>query len=200
MRVRVDGLVLEVPDSIYEPSDDSFLLMKHSKNLKGKVLDMGCGCGIQALINAKNNPNNFVLGVDINPTAIETSRYNASINGIKNAFFSESNLFDNISHSKFHGIIFNPPYLPTQDDEKIKSSLNYAFDGGKDGRFVIDSFLYDFEKHLEDDGILLLLQSEVNNVEKTIAVLEGKDFMVSIRDRVSFFFEKIYLLEARRQV
>ncbi len=200
MRIEMGGMVFEVPDNVYEPSDDSLLLLKYSGSLKGKVLDMGCGCGIQALTNAKNNPDNFVLGVDVNPSAVQASRYNASMNRIKNAFFSESNLFEGIEHSRFHGIIFNPPYLPTADDEKIKSSLNYAFDGGKDGRFVIDSFLYDFEKHLEDNGVLLLLQSELNNVEKTIAVLEEKDFMVSIRDRAEFFFEKIYVIEARRHV
>ena len=194
----MEELVFEIPDNVYEPSDDSFLLVRYSKGLKGKVLDMGCGCGIQALTNAKNNPDNFVLGVDVNPSAVQASRYNASMNKIKNAFFSEGNLFEGIENSRFHGIIFNPPYLPTSENEKIKSSLNHAFDGGKDGRFVIDSFLYDFEKHLEDNGVLFLLQSEVNNVEKTIAVLEEKDFMVSIRDRMEFFFEKIYVIEAKR--
>ncbi len=198
MRIKVDGLELEIPPAVYEPSDDSLLLLKYSKTLKGRVLDVGCGCGIQALANARENPDNFVLGVDINPVAVQAARYNAAINGIKNAFFSQSDIFESIPESRFDGIIFNPPYLPTKAEEKIGGPLNHAFDGGEDGRAVIDVFLYDVEKHLTDEGVLLLLHSELNDVGKTTAALKKKGFSVLVKDSVPFFFEMLYVLEARR--
>jgi len=198
MRIKLDGLSFEVPQDVYGPSDDSMLLAKYAKELKGSVLDVGCGCGIQAITNAKHNPKNLVFGVDINRVAVECSRYNASFNGIKNASFEKSDLFDNVPENHFDAIIFNPPYLPTEKHERINSELNHAFDGGLDGRIIVDRFLFEFEKHINEEGVLLMVQSSLNNLEKTIAILEEKDFSVMIRGRAEFFFEKLYVVEARR--
>lgn len=198
MRLKIDGLVLEVTPEIYEPSDDSFLLMKYSKVLKGNVLDIGCGCGIQALVNAKHNPDNFVFGIDINRAAVECSRYNAFTNEIKNASFAVSDIFDNVPEKRFDAMVFNPPYLPTTKQEKISSELNHAFDGGFDGRLIIDRFLFEFERHLSEDGRIFLVHSSLNRPEKTVSILEERGFSVMIRDSVSFFFEKLYVFEARR--
>ena len=40
----------------------------------------------------------------------------------------------------FDLIVFNPPYLPTQPEERIDDWLEYALDGGVDGRAVITRF------------------------------------------------------------
>lgn len=199
MRVEVEGLDLELIPEVYEPSDDSFLLMKYSKMLEGSVLDVGCGSGIQSLVNAKCNPDNSVTGIDINPKAVECSIRNARINGIENAQFFESDLFEKVPENKFDGIIFNPPYLPTSKEEKINGKINDAFDGGKDGRLVVDRFLMQFGKYLSPDGKLLLLQSSLNNLEKTEEMLGKKGFGVKIIDESSFFFEKLYVVEAKRK-
>lgn len=199
MRIEVEGMNLELMPEVYEPSDDSFLLVKYSKNLKGSVLDVGCGSGIQSLVNAKCNPDNSVTGVDINPKAVECSMRNARLNGIENAVFFESDLFGKVPERKFDAIIFNPPYLPTSKDEKLEGKINDAFDGGKDGRLVVDRFLADFSRYLSPDGTLLLLQSSLNGLEKTEETLDGMEFEVKILDEASFFFEKLYVVEAKRK-
>ncbi|NYZ76808.1 methyltransferase [Candidatus Micrarchaeota archaeon] len=199
MRIEVDGLVLEVPPQVYVPAEDSFLLVKHSAGLRGQVLDIGCGCGIQALVNAKRNPGNGVLGVDLNRRAVECSRYNAAKNGIKNASFAVSDLFENVPEKKFDAVIFNPPYLPTAKGEHVRGPLDSAFDGGEDGRRVIDRFLPEFEKHLACDGRLLMLQSSLNDIGKTVSGLEKRGLSVSIMEEQKLFFEKICVVEARRK-
>ncbi len=200
MSLNLDGLALELThDAVYEPSDDSLLLAKYSGNLKGKILDIGCGCGIQALVNASKNPENRVLGIDINREAVKCSAYNARRNAIENVSFAVSDLFSEIPKERFDGLIFNPPYLPTVKSEKIEGELNRAFDGGPDGRMVIDRFLSGFDEYLSDDGTLLMLQSSLNDVEKTISILEEKRFMVEVKEGASFFFEKLYVLEAKRK-
>jgi len=197
--MEVEGLRLELIPEVYEPSDDSFLLMKYSKNLKGSVLDVGCGSGIQSLANAKSNPKNTVTGVDINPKAVECSRYNAKLNGIENSEFFESDLFENVPGKSFDSIVFNPPYLPTSTDEKLRGRINDAFDGGRDGRLVIDRFLMHFDRRLSLEGKLLLLQSSLNDLEKTEEMLGRKGFGVKRIDESSFFFEKLYVIEAKRK-
>ncbi len=98
---------------------------------------------------------------------------------------------------KFDAIIFNPPYLPTSKEEKLSDAENLAYDGGEDGRKTLDKFLNEFEKFLEPKGILLLVQSSLNNLEKTKKNLSSKGFSAEILDQKSFFFEKIYALRIK---
>ena len=199
MRMEIDGLTLKIPNSVYKPSEDSLLLSKYGVHLKGKILDVGCGCGIAGLMNAKQNPKNYVLGVDKNPYAVECSRYNAIRNGIGNMSFILSDLFENVPKERFDGILFNPPYLPTEEDERLNDELNYAFDGGPDGRALTERFLDDFERYLADSGIVLIIQSSLSGIEKTVSDLEKRGFIVSLKEEQKFFFEKISLIEGQNR-
>lgn len=187
---------IEVFPSVYEPAEDSFLLARHAIKLKGRILEIGCGSGIVALSNAKQNPKNEVVGVDINSDAVNCASKNAKLNNIKNVKFMKSNLFSELSESmKFNVILFNPPYLPTTPQEKVIGKLNAAFDGGRDGRKVFDKFLSQFDKYLGSNGIVLLIQSSLNNLKKTEQILEKKGFKIEILESESFFFERLYLLK-----
>jgi release factor glutamine methyltransferase len=109
----------------------------------------------------------------------------------------ESNLFGAVKKTeKFDLILFNPPYLPTTNSERVSGPLNAAFDGGRGGRKVLDEFLKEFDKHLKPNGTLLLIQSSLNNLEKTKRELAKKKFKVEILETQPFFFEKLYLLQA----
>ncbi|MDD2655728.1 MAG: class I SAM-dependent methyltransferase [Candidatus ainarchaeum sp.] len=191
------GLSLSVSPDVYEPAEDSGLLAFHSRNLKGRILEIGTGSGLASILNAKTNPSNEVLATDINPAAMECARKNAEANSVKNIHFLQSNLFEKVE-GKFDHILFNPPYLPTSKDERIPGNLNYAFDGGEDGRKTLDKFLDEFDKFLAPRGTLLLVQSSLNSSEKTFASLQSKGFATRILEEQPFFFEIIHLLEAQR--
>ncbi|MBM3229701.1 methyltransferase, partial [Candidatus Parvarchaeota archaeon] len=186
------------PSSVYEPSEDSTMLAIYSKKTSGKVLDVGCGCGIQAIACAKANPNSKVIGVDINPDAVFASRRNAENNNVKNCEFFISDMFYALSGSTFDWIIFNPPYLPTQRSEKIKGALNLAVDGGLDGRKVIDRFLGLFHPHLNKGGRLLMLDSSLDNTQLTVSALQRLGMQVRVLQKLSVFFETLSVLEATK--
>ena len=185
-------------DDVYEPAEDSFMLAKHTSRLKGRILEIGCGTGIVSINNAKLNPRNRVLAVDINKRAIENTGYNSKINKIKNIRTIQSNLFSKV-RGKFDHIFFNPPYLPTMQEEKLKTKLNFAYDGGKYGRKTIDRFLKSFGQHLKKSGSAFLIHSSLNNLKKTESVANKKGFLMRIIDTESFFFEKIYLLQLSKR-
>jgi len=197
--MEFQGISFDVFDSVYEPSDDSFLLAEHSKSLKGEILEIGTGCGIVGILNAKNNPENKILAVDINPEAVKNAKSNAEKNEIQNIDFIQSNLFSKIPKRRFDAIIFNPPYLPTGKDEKINTNLNHAFDGGIDGRKVLDEFLDSFSGFLKSKGKLLILHSSLNNPEKTIRKLESMGFSVKILQEKHFFFETLSMIRADKK-
>lgn len=196
MELSYDGLGISVSKNVYPPAEDSFLLAGAAKNLHGSILEIGCGCGIASLACAKNNKDGEVMGVDVNPEAVRCANENKKRNKIKNARFTESDLFSRIAKQKFDAILFNPPYLPTDESERVHGPLNHAFDGGKDGRQVLDRFLDEFDSHLKSGGTLLLVHSSLNDTQKTIQRLEKMGYAVTVPARENFFFERLCLIRA----
>ena len=190
-----EGVSILVKESVYEPAEDSLLLAKYASGLKGRILDMGTGSGLSALANAKANPGNEVVGVDISPEAVACATENAKRNGIANARFLVSDFFSSVQ-GKFDGIIFNPPYLPTEYNERVGGPLNLAFDGGKDGRKVLERFLNEFDSRMKSGGTLVLLQSSLNGPRKTRSALKSLGYHVRFAGRQDFFFESIWAVMA----
>ena len=142
---------------IYEPREDSYLLSKYVRKLvSGKVLDMGTGSGFQAMIALENTDD--VLAVDINPEAVAY----AQKKGIE---VIESNLFEKVE-GRFDWIIFNPPYLPEDEDEPEDSRL--ATTGGKEGSEIIKEFLQKAKDHLVAHGNILILISSLTGKPEDI--------------------------------
>ncbi len=182
------GISIEVTRNVYPPAEDSFMLADAARKA-GSVLEIGCGSGIVSLAWAMAG--NEVLGVDINPEAVSCARENAKRNSIS-AKFIESDLFSNVG-GMYDAILFNPPYLPTDDSEKLEGNINHAFDGGQDGRLVLERFLNGLKSHLKKDGELFLIQSSLNNLESTKSELMEMGFSIEL-EKKDFFFEKLYLI------
>ncbi|MFH0737730.1 MAG: HemK2/MTQ2 family protein methyltransferase [Candidatus Micrarchaeota archaeon] len=198
--MEYDGLHLDIPKSVYPPAEDSLMLAKGAKGLKGLVLEIGCGCGIASLSCAKAGKGNRIIGIDINPDAARCAAANAENNKITNARFLAGDMFAPIKDAVFDAIMFNPPYLPTSDDERLPGDINHAYDGGADGRLVLDRFLSGFDPHLKRGGTLLLIQSSLNDKGKTCATFERMGYAVTVLAEESFFFERLYLIEAKKRV
>lgn len=192
------GISISVPDDVYPPAEDSMLLAEAAWLLRGNILEMGCGSGLASLSSAKVHPENFVLGVDVSLSAVRCAQSNADRNRISNALFLVSDMFSKVGAQRFDAIMFNPPYLPTEKGERLQDPLNKAFDGGEDGRQVLNKFLSEFDPFLKPGGTLLLIQSSLNNLEETRERLEGMGYKVRIMDNEDFFFESIFLLKAEK--
>ncbi len=75
-----------------------------------RALDVGCGAGPGALCIARHAPQAEVLGVDINPAALELARLNAAFAGADHLQLCESDLLGALQ-GDFDLIVANPPYL-----------------------------------------------------------------------------------------
>ena len=186
------GMEFQTCEKVYEPCEDTFLLAENLMIKKtDNVLEIGTGTGIIGIIASKRVKS--VVAVDINRFAVECTKKNAEI---KHAHVDVKlgNLFEPVEHDKFDLILFNTPYLPTDEDEIVKDELEVAWDGGKDGRSVINRFIKDLPKHLNLGGRVQLVQSSLSNIEETLGILMEMGFTVSVTASERFFFEEVVII------
>jgi release factor glutamine methyltransferase len=197
-RVFFEDCVFDVFESVYEPADDSFLLAQNLPIKEGDlVLDMGTGCGIQAVLAAQKARK--VVAVDINPNAVRCTLHNAVLNKVSDKVeVRQGDLFEPVeAGERFDVILFNSPYLPSEArEERDLASLAWA--GGESGRRVIDRFIVEVIGHLKPSGRVLLVQSTLSDAEKSLQMFtqQGLDATMIAEKKVSF--ESIVVIEARR--
>ena len=186
---------IETGEFVYIPSDDTFLLAENLEIKEGQsVLEIGTGSGLVSMY-ASLLTNN-VTATDINYNALELAEKNFKLNNIDSIKLEFGDLFEPVKNEKFDVILFNTPYLPTDSNDIINDDLNYAFDGGLDGRNVIERFLNEAPNHLNDNGIIQMIQSSLSDTEKTLDKLDRLGFIPEIAKSERFFFEEIVLINA----
>ena len=190
-------------NEIYQPQEDSFLLQEQVKKYaKGIVLDIGTGSGIQALTAAKNKKVKKITAIDINKKSIDYCKKNIKFLSLENSkkleksktfqinkkiTFLQSNLFNKINKS-FDTIIFNPPYLPQESENKY-----LALEGGKKGYEIIEKFLNQASNYLNINGIILIVFSSFTNKQKIDEIIERNLLEFQELSKQHIFFEDLYV-------
>jgi 16S rRNA (guanine1207-N2)-methyltransferase len=108
---RGHGLTFETDAGVFSRGGvdkGTELLLKALTDLKGDVLDLGCGWGAVGISVAGAFPEARVTMVDINTRAVELSRKNVCRNGVC-ARVLESDGFLALHGEKFSFILTNPP-------------------------------------------------------------------------------------------
>ena len=104
-------------------------------NIKGKVLDVGCGYGVIDIILSQITDASYE-GVDVNKRALHLAEMNAKLNNISNVKFYESNCYENVN-GKYDVIITNPPI--------------------RAGKVIVYDIVMNARNHLTDDGVLYIV-------------------------------------------
>lgn len=191
--------VFIISKEVYDPAEDTFLLAHNLLVNEGeKILDMGTGCGVLAVLAAEKASK--VVAVDVNPHAVTCAQKNAELNNFTAKIETRlGNLFDAVeADEKFDLILFNAPYLPVEQAEG-KSWIEKAWAGGKTGRTFIDRFIKKASKNLTENGHILLVQSSLSDVEKTIKCFSQYKLYATVIAEQKLDFEKIVLIEARQR-
>ncbi len=169
-------------DGVYSPAEDSYLLARWVEKLvAGMVLDVGTGSGIQAVTSALKPEVGSVVAVDIDPRALEATKIRAKEAGVEGKLtLLRSDLFENV-REVFDWIIFNPPYLPSEED-----IIDPTWDGGAGGAALIRRFLSEAKGHLAQGGSILLILSSETDVPR-----EGLGYSWILLEEVILFFERL---------
>ncbi len=196
-KLLVRGHVFLVDEKVYEPAEDTLLLAENLKVEENEVvLDVGTGCGILAVLVAKKARK--VVATDINPYAIKCAEKNARMNSVEEKIeFRLGDLFQPMRPNETFGLIlFNAPYLPSEPHEE-RSWIGRAWAGGPSGRRTIDRFIINAPEHLMTDGRILLVQSSLSDIDKTLKMFEEMRLRAAVIAEVRFSFERIVLIEAK---
>ena len=193
--MKMGKFEIETDDLVYIPSDDTFLLAENLEIKKGQsVLEIGTGSGLVSMYASLLTDD--VTATDINYNALELAEKNFKLNNIGTIKLEFGDLFEPVKDKKFDVILCNTPYLPTDSDDIINDDLNYAFDGGLDGRKVIDRFINQVSNHLNDKGIVQIIQSSLSDNDRTLDMFDRNGFVAEIAESEKFFFEEIVLINA----
>ncbi|MDD1719789.1 MAG: class I SAM-dependent methyltransferase [Methanoregulaceae archaeon] len=164
---------------VYSPEADTHLLLDTvlaEVRPGDRVLEVGTGSGeiAAALLEIAD-----VVATDINPHAVKCARERGI--GVVRA-----DLLAGI-RGPFDLVIFNPPYLPTAPEERMEDWLEYALDGGPDGRAVITRFACDVKRVLAPGGRVLLLISSLTGEREVADLFLRRGFAseVIMREKVS---------------
>jgi len=119
----------------------------------GRVLDLGTGCGIQAL-HARRFADQ-VVATDISERALDITRFNAALNGVDGIELRLGSLFDPVAGERFDRIVSNPPFVITPRRQGVPA---YEYrDGGMVGDALVETVLRGLADHLEPGGTAQLL-------------------------------------------
>jgi release factor glutamine methyltransferase len=105
------GLPLHVPATVFPPAPMSGLLGRAVLDetcVDDRVLDMGTGCGVNAILAARAALD--VVAVDVNPDAVAAARMNCERHGVSGRVDCRmGDLFDPVDGT-FDLVIFDPPF------------------------------------------------------------------------------------------
>ena len=118
-----------------------------------RALDLGTGCGIQALLIARRA--STVVATDISLRALAFAELNAQLNGVSNIEFRHGSMFEPVDGEAFDLIVSNPPFVITPRVEGVPA---YEYrDGGLVGDELVEQFVRSAPAYLTRNGIAQLL-------------------------------------------
>lgn len=124
----------------------------------GTALDVGTGCGIQALTVAAHADR--VVAVDVSQRALDLTALGAALSGIDNIELRQGSWFEPVRGQEFDLIVSNPPFVISPESDLVYRDGS----GGRDE--VSQHVVTEAAKHLAPGGIAQIL---INWVEDPFA-------------------------------
>lgn len=192
----LDHLKMKDFDEVYEPSDDTYLLLDclqsevsvgvfSEAKSSPMCVEIGCGSGVATTFLAsqlrQNGMEPVMYVTDINPRALEVTKETAKANSgdlpcpiILESIRCDllSALLPHLNHS-FDALIFNPPYVPTPDDEVGGTSIEASWAGGTNGRKVVDRAIPQIAQILaRPNGVGYMITVDDNQPEELVKLFQ----------------------------
>ncbi len=118
-----------------------------------RVLDLGTGCGIQALRARRAAPQ--VVATDVSERALRFTELNAALNGLDGIETRHGSLFEPVAGERFDRVVSNPPFVITP---RVAGVPEYEYrDAGFAGDDLVAAFVSGVGDVLTSGGTAQLL-------------------------------------------
>jgi release factor glutamine methyltransferase len=167
---------------VFRPRSDSVMLAElvGTRDRSGQTaLDPFTGSGILAIAAARAGAR--TTAIDVSRRAVVCAAINARLKGVRMRAL-RGDVFAPVAGERFDLIVANPPYLPGEVDGPVRGAAR-AWEGGPDGRRLIDRFLADVPRHLAPGGELLMIHSSVCGEQATLERLRAAGLDPSVIER-----------------
>lgn len=170
------GFELELHQEVYQPAEDSALLLRALDLLAlgegDRACDVGTGTGLAALAMARRGAR--VVAVDVNPAAARLARANAARNGLAPRIDVVLASLVAPLRGPFDVVAFNPPYLPVEGESA--HPLAGAWEGGAGGIAWAALFLAGLHRCLAPGGRAMVVVSTLGARGAFLALAAQRGF------------------------
>lgn len=152
---------------VFRPRSDSWMLARLVREMAKpgmRVLDVCTGSGVAAIGAAQAGA--VTTAVDVSRRAVANVRLNALLNGVR-VDARCADLTSGLEDSRFDLISANPPYVPGEPAAGAHPGPARAWEGGWDGRSLIDRLIEESASRLVPGGTLLLVHSSICGFDAT---------------------------------
>jgi release factor glutamine methyltransferase len=136
-----------------------------------RVLDVFTGSGVLAVAAGLAGARS-VTAVDISRRAAFCARVNGRLNGVR-VRGVRGDVFSPVAGERFDLITANPPYVPSEHDSLPAAGAARAWEGGRDGRRLVDRFGSGVAPHLAPGGTVLMVISSLTGEREVLDALRA---------------------------
>ncbi|MGK5499645.1 HemK2/MTQ2 family protein methyltransferase [Streptomyces sp. URMC 125] len=187
-------MLLLRPPGVYAPQDDTWLLRQALRDAAlargARVLDLCTGTGVLAMAALQLGADEAVA-LDASPRAVLAARCNAWLHRLP-LTVRRGDLADAVAEARggrgFDVVLANPPYVPSPERELPRRGAAMCWDGGPDGRAVLDRLCACAPELLAPGGTLLMVHSELCGTRATLELLRAEGLKSSVVARTTIPF------------
>lgn len=177
------GLEFQVTPDVLIPRPETEVLVELAvarahRRAMPRIVDLGTGSGIVAIVLARCCPLAVVSAVDVSAAALEVARANAARHSAPVQFFT-GDWYAPLGDEYFDLIVSNPPYVAQGDPHLQQNGLDFepqqALTDGGDGLGCIRQIISGARQHLLPGG-WLLMEHGYDQAVQTRELLEAARF------------------------
>ena len=186
------GIDFRVTPQVLIPRPETELLVEIALNWLQKkknnpiIADVGTGSGCIAVALGKHLPLAKIFGTDISYKALLIAKENSNKFALGNQIhLVQSDLLTGLT-GQFDCICANLPYIPTESLSTLivkKHEPLVALDGGIDGLRLVEPLLYQSQKMISSDGLILMeIESTLSHSVFDLAAIVFPDASIKIHN------------------
>lgn len=190
----ISGSIAVGAENVYRPQQDSRLLidaLTGNDEVAGRrVVDLCAGSGVVAVAAAELGASE-VTALDISPSAVRCTQANALAAQV-DVDARLGSWTQALEHEPFDIVVCNPPYVPVAPETSagviVSTGPMASWNGGPDGRLILDPLCRSAAEMLAEGGSLYLVQSEFADVAESVRLLRagGLNVDVYVTQRIPF--------------